>query len=514
MTTPRLCGLTLAVCLVLTAPAPAVEAPVAVSPATNLGIARVAERCPTFTWGLVAEAGSYELVVFRVPEGTTDPEGEPALQVTLPGAASAWTPSLEQCLEAGGRYAWSLRARTGKETSDWSVPTLIEVQGRPSTDEVNEALAVLQRYLEAAQADRRVADLAESLVTQLKPRRVDERTSPAPLAVNGEAPASLLPAGFETGLSSVMTGTATGTVAVYGSSLSPATGSAGVQGDSLSLDGDVAGVKGTGWSPFGWGGHFQNHFWLGKGLFAGGGPGVVLSPGTSPVLSADLVLGGWGDLGGVLDDSGTIFSDPSFPSSDLILFSNNEVRLHLNLDQGPEGDGSWFRIINGTGDEVFNVNESGKASIKTHLDVAEGTRLSQDALAVNVGGSASHRSFNIFNSGGGGMTLQVGGTSVAKLYEHTLTTGSGGSWDFGNVRIEATNIDRHISICNQAGGSRYFLRSLSGSETLFQLGNGACTGSTFVGTANHFSVTGASTHIVGIGLGATSKTYTVLAIGE
>ncbi len=87
------------------------EAPVAVSPGDASKLAVVEARCPTFSWGSVERAKSYELVAYRIGE-----EGEKAdvvLRQTFPGSVDSWTPSLDLCLERGGRYAWSVRATGG-----------------------------------------------------------------------------------------------------------------------------------------------------------------------------------------------------------------------------------------------------------------------------------------------------------------------------------------------------------------------------------------------------------------
>jgi len=42
--------------------------PVAVSPGSERGVARVGDRCPTFSWSAIAWAAGYRVVVF---EGTT-----------------------------------------------------------------------------------------------------------------------------------------------------------------------------------------------------------------------------------------------------------------------------------------------------------------------------------------------------------------------------------------------------------------------------------------------------------
>jgi hypothetical protein len=130
--------------LISTPPAPASEAPLAVSPGGATG-ASIGETCPTFSWGAVPGAKSYELVVYRL--GEEYEKEEPVIQQTLPGSASSWTPSLDACLTRGGKFAWSLRVVGEQATSGWSTPSLFEVSAGPSVADLEEALDVVNRYL-------------------------------------------------------------------------------------------------------------------------------------------------------------------------------------------------------------------------------------------------------------------------------------------------------------------------------------------------------------------------------
>ena len=99
--------------------------PAAVSPGDATRVASVATPCPTFSWAQVAGAERYELVVYRVDE---DRHRAPVvLRQAVDGRAGSWTPTLERCLEGGGRYAWALRAQRGEARSPWSRPALFAV---------------------------------------------------------------------------------------------------------------------------------------------------------------------------------------------------------------------------------------------------------------------------------------------------------------------------------------------------------------------------------------------------
>lgn len=134
-----------ALVLVSHAPGWAAEVPVAVSPGDASGLARIGDRCPTFSWGAAEGAKRYELVVYRLDEESE--EARPALRKRFHGSVTSWTPSLDRCLERGGRYAWSVRAMGRKEVSDWSPPSLFQVASGPSEVEFEEALSVVRAYI-------------------------------------------------------------------------------------------------------------------------------------------------------------------------------------------------------------------------------------------------------------------------------------------------------------------------------------------------------------------------------
>ncbi len=120
------------------------DVPVAVSPGGATG-AVIESRCPTFSWGTVPGAQSYELVVYVL--GTESEEAKPVLRQTFAGSVSGWTPSLDRCLAWGGRYAWSVRAVGPGQTSDWSPPSLFAVAPGPSEEEFEQALEVVRQFL-------------------------------------------------------------------------------------------------------------------------------------------------------------------------------------------------------------------------------------------------------------------------------------------------------------------------------------------------------------------------------
>lgn len=114
--------------------------PQAVSPGEAHRFARIADSCPTFSWSLVPDADRYRLLLFALPGTGMDTTPtlqelrslQPLLDLELP-ATTAWTPSLDRCLENRGRYAWFVGARAGtapeEEEPRWSDVQLFELVG-------------------------------------------------------------------------------------------------------------------------------------------------------------------------------------------------------------------------------------------------------------------------------------------------------------------------------------------------------------------------------------------------
>ena len=170
------------------AAAPGVAGPVAVSPGSSTGT-RIADACPTFSWGAVDGARSYELVAYRLPEQGA--EARAVLRELVPGSALAWTPSLDRCLERGGLYAWSVRASTGNETSEWSPAILFQIVQAPTDAEVEAALSVLRRHLETGRESTFSSGVTVGAESELDPgpqgvASRSEAVDPEPLAERPE----------------------------------------------------------------------------------------------------------------------------------------------------------------------------------------------------------------------------------------------------------------------------------------------------------------------------------------
>ena len=155
-------------------------------------VALVESRCPTFSWGSVPGARSYELVVYLLGEEAA--ATQPVVRLDFAGSVTGWTPSVDRCLERGVRYGWGIRAVGPEETSEWSVPSLFEVVAGPTEVDFAEALAVLQGYSSGAPTARlREAARAEPLATSRGAGEAEDPTSTLsrPEAAALQAPASV-----------------------------------------------------------------------------------------------------------------------------------------------------------------------------------------------------------------------------------------------------------------------------------------------------------------------------------
>ncbi len=115
--------------------------PAAGSPGGTTSVTRIATPCPTFSWGHSGATRAYELSIHHLDDE------EEALRRTLPGSASSWTPDLGDCLEPGGRYAWTIRATGDDGASAWSEPRLFEVAAGADPEDIAAALAIVRDYL-------------------------------------------------------------------------------------------------------------------------------------------------------------------------------------------------------------------------------------------------------------------------------------------------------------------------------------------------------------------------------
>ncbi len=74
----------------------------------------------------------------------------------------------------------------------------------------------------------------------------------------------------------------------------------------------------------------------------------------------DLVLGGGSNT--VTGDDGILSSQPDYPSSDLIFYTNDAFAIYLNKD-GSTGEDADFEIYDDAGSLIFNVDMSGRVDM-------------------------------------------------------------------------------------------------------------------------------------------------------
>lgn len=128
--------------------------------------------------------------------------------------------------------------------------------------------------------------------------------------------------------------------------VSAGTSGTGVWGLAQATSGPTWGVYGKAQSPDGYGGYFENAATGGVGLYCRGYANA----------DADLVLGGTSSG----NDDGRLYSDPAYPHSDILFFSNDEYHVHLDEDNNSS---SSFTLYNGANANVFRVDESGNMTI-------------------------------------------------------------------------------------------------------------------------------------------------------
>jgi hypothetical protein len=136
---------------------------------------------------------------------------------------------------------------------------------------------------------------------------------------------------------------------VYGYSSAGNLGSYGVYGQSDSTSGRGVYGHATASSGTTYGVYGRSDSASGAGVYAQG-----IGSGPDLILSGDDTTGG-----------GRIYSDPAYSSSDIVLVSNDAVRIDLDND-GDEADAD-FEIRNKDDTLIFNVDESGRTSIRGNL---------------------------------------------------------------------------------------------------------------------------------------------------
>lgn len=249
----RLLAVVVALCMVETAAAAAVDRPVTVSPGGAETVEPAPTRCPTFSWGGVEKAHGYELVVYELntsPGGTPLPGQRPSLSASLPGSARSWTPAADRCLADATAYAWFVRA-LGKQVGEWSTGAMFRTPtATPPAAMEEEVLRLVERYLAGISTPGSMADCGAS--APMSRRQTPPASSASALPATGRADIGK-PDPTDDFALRVEEGTAPGNtaVAIYGISNSDANGSTGVAGYASGATAEVSGVAGFSQSPDG-----------------------------------------------------------------------------------------------------------------------------------------------------------------------------------------------------------------------------------------------------------------------
>ena len=114
------------------------------------------------------------------------------------------------------------------------------------------------------------------------------------------------------------------------------------------------------------------------GFFEGATSGVHAE--SSNDANPDIILGGTANTGA--GDNGIIASDPFYTGSDIFLRSNDYVVVQLDSDNNSNGQ---FEIKNGSQAVVFEVYESGNATLTGSLSQNSDRRLKKDIEALPYG---------------------------------------------------------------------------------------------------------------------------------
>lgn len=136
-------------CLAAGSATAAVDRPETVSPGARRTVETAPALCPTFSWGGVEGAGSYEIVVYEISAGQQalgPPEQKPTLATAVTGSASSWTPPADRCLDPGATYVWFVRGldREGA-VSEWSEGGMFRTQPTVPSAQLEETIARLVR---------------------------------------------------------------------------------------------------------------------------------------------------------------------------------------------------------------------------------------------------------------------------------------------------------------------------------------------------------------------------------
>jgi len=391
--------------------------PVAVSPGSSADFSRIEGRCPTFSWGATTGALAYELVVYGLRElgdGSSAEESQTmVLRWHIPGSASTWTPSLGQCFESGGQFAWAVRSIDEDSESDWSEASLFEVSSMPSAREVQAALLLLQEYVASG----------GSLEVPVEMENESQReTFETPAAGVAQEP---LPSEDEVANSSIEAVTFPGTAAIRGEQTDAAGATYGVHGLSESSQGNSAGL-------------------VGQSTAASGGTRGVVGQVSSNSGIAGLfenaaggqILGGWNDGTEVFSVEGDGEVVASQFSGDGSQLTGVDADLIDGMDSSDFGD--ITAVTAGSG--LTGGGTTGEVNLAIGAESVTGAHLATDSVGYTEIRPNSVGESEVVDDSILAKDLASGSVTSSELATGAVIGGAGGDIADGTITYQDTNV--------------------------------------------------------------------------
>jgi hypothetical protein len=446
----------------------AAEAPVAVSPGTPSSLSLIGGPCPTFSWSEVSGSEGYELIVYHW-SGDGD-ELRPLLHERFAGTVYSWTPALDQCLERGGKYAWSVQAIGGTWRSEWSAPNLFGVAAVPGQMQIETAPP--EAHGEAGEDGPGATTTASETGSEKAPAAVEPRTPSRTLE------STAAPGRAETGSSALE--------AALGTALS-------VQGniDATSFTGDGAGLTGIK--------VFRNTFIISsvgtpseacdelRQVLASISPGgnaparVLLDAELYDCGSNPVQLQRYTSLVGAGEDQTQIIGSVN-SSAGLIQVTFNNLIEGLSVLNSLTGSGYSVAIgdqgITQTPDvRIRNVAATAIGGERTY-----GIRLDNTSTISCGTGLCPRYLTNVVATGNGASALNRGillyGTSYDTTLDNVIATGSGGTSAIG-LYVNDTKVSVRNSVLTGATNSIVEFGTSDVSVAHAQLDGGTVSGGNF-----------------------------------
>jgi hypothetical protein len=407
----------------------------AVSPGATDRIAEVEARCPTFIWEAIDGADSFELIVYRLPDGLatealpalTEADVTEVLVAEVPGGAPAWTPDVSRALARGGTFVWFVRPRYKRpdgviEAGLWSAGRYFSIAELSRAEEAAEAMEILRRYLAAG-------GTLDDLNAEGRRSTIGSNGGP------DDAASHLSPRGAA-GQKSVTTGKT-----AIKATVSDTTGAAyGLVGISSSVDGAGVGAAG-----------------------AVGGP--------------DIVLDGNGGVDTLLNQDGVY--RPSATSQSFYIGNPGAGGMTLTVDGSISGDGS---LLTGVDADLLDGLSPSDFAPSAHAHAGEDWPTVNTTYGLRVDNTGDYALF-----GGGGTYGVYGSGASYGLYGVSSDSvgvygdGGSGTGDYGGY------FTGHSGVYGNAENAAGY--GVLGQSTATDISKGAVTG---VNTSSGCCATGVS----------------------